>query len=220
MTIRFLGSRRGEISNCLREMFRKAEEIYCIVAFWGRGADKIFEDFSKKKKGKIKIVCNLSMGGTNPKTIKKLRNRGVDVKHKPDLHSKVYWTEKGVIVGSANASANGLALQGDEQDGWLESALFTDRTTILKKTRLYVQEIWCTSERITEQDLEEAQRKWQGRRRELANSGPLSKAANWEAFVKGLKERNEDCHASSKGWDVFSKENSYLHTISAGNRIF
>ena len=164
MTIRFLDSRNGEISNCIRGMFCKTKEIYCIVAFWGHGADKIFDGLSKKLKRNTKIVCNLTMGGTNPKTIEELMSQEFDVKHSPNLHSKVYWTEKGVVVGSANASANGLSLQGSEQEGWLEAAIFTDQSETLKRTMSYVKKMWCESREITPQDLQMARRKWRSRR--------------------------------------------------------
>lgn len=38
-----------------------------------------------------------------------------------DLHAKVYLSSNGVVVGSANASANGVGLEAGEQASWIEA---------------------------------------------------------------------------------------------------
>ena len=155
---------RSEITKRIRRMFSKADDIGCIVAFWGRGADELFRNVREDVIGRIRIVCNLTSGGTNPRVIEELRNRGFHVKHNSILHSKVYWTNRGIVVGSANASANGLSLESVEQDGWLEAAIHSNEPTNIVSVGNYVDEIWNTSDEITEQDLMNAKKKWKKRR--------------------------------------------------------
>ena len=104
------------------------------------------------------------LGGTNPRVIEELRDKGFQVKHNSTLHSKVYWTNRGIVVGSANASANGLSLESVEQDGWLEAAIHSNRPTDIKTVRAYVDEIWNASDEVTTQDLTNAKVKWKKRR--------------------------------------------------------
>jgi hypothetical protein len=51
------------------------------------------------------------------------------------LHAKVYIGEKGVIISSANASANGLGEEGDELLAGLEVGYFTTRQNDLELAR-------------------------------------------------------------------------------------
>ena len=122
MSTCFLDSRDGAIADKVRQTFREAEEICCIMAFWGAGALYLFREVPEKRRKKTRIVCNLTMGGTNPRVIEELKKMKFKVKHNPHLYSKVYWTNKGVVVGSSNASANGLSPEDIDQDVWLEAA--------------------------------------------------------------------------------------------------
>ena len=93
------------------------------VAFWGIGAG---EDLNILRLGsRAKVLCNLATGGTNPREIANLRNAGVRVLQSDDLHAKVYLFPGGAVIGSSNASANGLSLQGAECAGWNEANVFT-----------------------------------------------------------------------------------------------
>lgn len=163
MAVDFLKS-RSEITKRIRRLFGKADEICCIVAFWGRGADELFRNVDEDIVERIRIVCNLTSGGTNPQVIEELRNKGFRVKQNSILHSKVYWTNRGIVVGSANASANGLSLESVEQDGWLEAAIYSNRPEDVKTVRAYVDEVWNASDEVTAQDLTNAKVNWKRRR--------------------------------------------------------
>ena len=164
MTLEFLGSRNA-ITEKIRESFENASEIRCIVAFWGNGALGLFDGMSKECLRGIRIVCNLTMGGTNPQVIKDMLDREIAVRHNSTLHSKVYWTDKGVIVGSANASANGLSLESVAQEGWLECALYSNHRRMIDEIGRYVDEMWCESKKIKPYDLREARKNWNWRQR-------------------------------------------------------
>ena len=190
----FLDSRDGAIAATVRQMFHKAEEIRCIVAFWGAGALDLFCDVPEKRRKKTRVVCNLTMGGTNPRVIEELRKAEIRVKHNPHLHSKVYWTNKGVVVGSSNASANGLSPEEAEEDGWLEAAFFSSRPSEIETVRRYTNQIWSTSEEVSTRDLNVAWKKWRSRRPFLSPCPGMS-------FVDALKrgrftDRKQRIHIS------------------------
>lgn len=184
MVTRFLHN-RDAITDVVQHLFQHANEIYCIVAFWGRGAERLFGSMDHKiSSGKVKIVCNLTMGGTNPKVIADLREKHIEIRHNPNLHAKVLWTDKGVIVGSANASANGLSLEGSDQDGWLEAVIFTDSGSKIKKIKKYVQKIFDEkSSKISKQDMKDAWARWKRRR-------PIPSPNKDLNFVEALKQGN------------------------------
>ena len=180
MPIRFLDG-RTDITEQVQHLFRDAKEIYCIVAFWGTGAETLFNGMSQIKVKRTKIVCNLTMGGTNPNVIENLKNKGFHIKHNPTLHSKVYWTDAGVVVGSANASANGLSLEGRDQDGWLEAAIYSNRKPEIDATRNYVRTIWKESKNITPLDMRNAHARWRSRR-------PFPTPSDDLTFVEALRQ--------------------------------
>ena len=155
---------RSQITKRIRRLFSRADKICCIVAFWGRGAGELFRTVDEEIIERTRIVCNLTSGSTNPRVIEELRNKGFRVKHNSILHSKVYWTNRGIVVGSANASANGLSLESVEQDGWLEAAIHSNRPADIEVVQNYVDEIWTASDEVTEQDLKNAKMKWRNRR--------------------------------------------------------
>ena len=189
MPVHFLGD-RSIITKRVKKLFQNAEEIYCIVAFWGKGAEQLFDDVSNEIVERTRIVCNLTMGGTNPQVIRKLRDCGYQIGHNPALHSKVYWTDKGIVVGSANASANGLSLEGLEQGGWLESAIYSNHPSEICDVKTYVEEIWGKSQAITDDDLKKAEREWRNRRPFPRPEDDLSLA---EALKRGNFTGRKNC---------------------------
>ena len=63
----------------------------------------------------VRIICDLLSGACNPVEIEKLKGLdGVRVRTRDRLHAKVWIGGNDVIVGSANASHNGLP--GDDED--------------------------------------------------------------------------------------------------------
>lgn len=90
--------------------------VKCAVAFWGAGAESLFGVDVKE----ARIICNLSMGGTNPTVIENLMKR-YDVRQCDALHAKVYIGDSKAVVGSANASTGGLGFEGKK--GWIEGGV-------------------------------------------------------------------------------------------------
>jgi hypothetical protein len=126
----------------------------CAVAFWGKGAADSLSTGAR-------IICNLTMGGTNPSVIRKLWRRSKNsVRHNPRLHAKVYIGSSQAVVCSANMSANGLRFEGAEVTGWIEAgALLSDVTQVAK----WFEELWNSSSSITDADLKAAEEQWRKR---------------------------------------------------------
>lgn len=108
------------------------------------------------------ILCDLLSGGCNPNEIKSLLELSdkdhIQILHLNRLHAKVYWTPTNVIVGSANASANGL---GDEGElGTIEAALLTDDVTTRNNAATWFDGMWKKGKKIDDAMLEQAKEAW------------------------------------------------------------
>ena len=108
---------RRELKKAVKASNENGNKVRFAVAFWGKG---IIEDLSIDP-ANTEIVCNLSMGGTNPDVIGELLDGGAEIRHSDQLHSKLYLTDSIGVIGSSNASANGLSMEGKECSGWLET---------------------------------------------------------------------------------------------------
>lgn len=95
----FLAGR--DLSQKIREIV-SGNDVKCAVAYWGK------HNFPPPHTH-WKIVCDIVGGSTSPAVLKALgapTNR--NLRHYVHLHAKVYLSDKGVVIGSANASAGGL----------------------------------------------------------------------------------------------------------------
>jgi hypothetical protein len=134
------------------------EIAYLAVAFWGKGAIEQL-NLEPKPGRRLRVICNLSMGGTNADEITDLMKLPrVEVKHSPWLHAKVYWTEQRCIVGSANASSNGLGWEGSEARSFLEAGLLVTEPALNKQIGEWVKELWTGSKTIGPKDIAKASR--------------------------------------------------------------
>jgi HKD family nuclease len=131
MTEKLFLTEPKEILDRIRALFEQASVIKCAVAFWGDRAPFILGLRGLNKP--IQIICNFESGATNPQVVRELLDiPGLQLRSHHKLHAKVYWTAQGAIVGSSNASANGLGFEGRELEGWLEAnALVTDTETLV-----------------------------------------------------------------------------------------
>src|ERR1700680_1254899 len=103
----------------MAELTTKSRNARMAVAFWGEGAIEHLGLLGKRSA--VTIICNLRSGGTNPNEIRSVMAAGIHVSQCDTLHAKVYLFDNHVIIGSSNASANGLSFQGTEVSGWIEA---------------------------------------------------------------------------------------------------
>jgi hypothetical protein len=141
-----------ELPKAFKALMETTGRADMAVAYWGTGAES---DLSIEK-DRARIVCNLESGACNPDEIERLRNVA-QVKTHAKLHAKCYLTEAGVIIGSSNASTNGLAMDGSGLD---EANLVTDDPEIIRDAAVWFEEIWTKAKKVTDPDLKRAREKW------------------------------------------------------------
>jgi hypothetical protein len=115
----------------IKEIFGRAQQAKIAVAFWGRGAVQALG--LDRPDLEAEIICNLDSGACNPSEIGKLRRLRphIPVRSDPRLHGKLYWTPGGIVIGSSNASTNGLAVE-DGLVGWAEANIFSDDPKLIE----------------------------------------------------------------------------------------
>lgn len=151
------------ISKKLLSILNNSKEVKCAVAFWGEGSQNLFETVRHKN---IQIICNLTTGGTNPGPIKAIQDMGIEIKQANTLHAKIFYTDQGCIIGSANASANGLTLQGNELEGWIEACYFIapEKESEMTVVKEWFESLYTSSSKIEPADLALAKEIWNNRR--------------------------------------------------------
>jgi len=88
---------------------------------------------------------------------------GIHVFQCDTLHAKVYLFDGQVIIGSSNASANGLSLQGGEVSGWIEANVISDEPAFYEEVSKWFEKL--AMQIIEEDDLKKAEEIWSRRRR-------------------------------------------------------
>lgn len=161
----------------LTRLFKGRTGIRIAVPFWGNDAPEMLGLAGLKN---AKILCNLPSGACNPKVIKPLMD-DFDVKSHDRLHGKVYWTPKLAVVGSSNASTNGLVPIGDDVKGWREANIIVEDNATLAELKNWFDKLWKEAEEIDAALLAEAAAKYKGRkgqsRTNLARGTSLLSAA-------------------------------------------
>jgi hypothetical protein len=115
------------LSQKIREVL-SGEDRRCAVAFWGTGSSELLKSCSKVGSMDAKIVCDVSMGGTFWKELQILgAPKNKKLRFHDGLHAKVYISDFGAIVASANASSNGIGFGNSRMPGHLEAGTFFER---------------------------------------------------------------------------------------------
>jgi hypothetical protein len=112
----------AELSNRIRKVC-DAADVDCAVAFWGVGMKgQLFPQWGD---GKIRIVCDISMGATCRAALGELGapcNKNLRVHD--GLHGKIYLSALGAVIGSPNASDNGVGRNAGASGNLLEAGVF------------------------------------------------------------------------------------------------
>ena len=130
------------------------------VAFWGKGAVEMWA--LPKLTAPARIICDARSGACNPDELVAMMDAGHLVMTREGLHSKVYLTSKGVLIGSANASANGLGREGEEA-GTTEAAVSSSATLMSDAARFFEREA-ALSEMVTNKMMPTIREAWRRRR--------------------------------------------------------
>lgn len=140
----------------IRDLVSSGEPLKVAVAYWGYGAT---ERLCLKDRKNIQIICDLLSGGCNPEEIKKLQKAigRKNVLTLDRLHAKVWITPTRAVMGSSNASANGLAFEGNEALSLIEANLRVDAAdTIAALESWWASKVLPQARPITDSDLKTA----------------------------------------------------------------
>lgn len=159
------------------------QSLSIAVAYWGRDAEKLLLPASGKQ---VRLICNLTSGGTNPAPIEKLLgHKDISVRQLDNLHAKVVVGESNAIIGSANFSTNGLWFEGEDSAGLTEAGIYTDDSELVANAQAWFDRLWDSARGITAADLEAAQK-----RRDILNGlRPPKSRSLMDAPISDLKGR-------------------------------
>lgn len=138
----------AELSKCIRQVAKGADGCFA-VAFWGDGAvEELFGKPSKLRQS-ARIICDIGLGGTNPKELEKLgAPRSKKVRFLKGLHSKIYLSAEGAVIGSANASDNGIGFLS-EAGKLVEAGVFcATREASYDDASRWFEELWKRSKQV------------------------------------------------------------------------
>lgn len=171
----------------LREQIGEATVASIAVAFWGRGAESVFKEW---RGDTLRIICNLALGGTNPKAVKEIMAiQNVEVRHCDELHAKVILTDNALIVGSANISSNGLGLEDDEAAKFHEAGVLTKDIAMRKEGQHWFDALWTEAQAISESDLRKAADAWKRRRQTRPLPANIGSRALLDQPANRLRDR-------------------------------
>jgi hypothetical protein len=137
----------------IKTLVNSSDRCDMAVAFWGVEATKALG--LNRPNLHTRIVCNLTSGATSPSEIEKLR-RSANVRHCSTLNTAVYIFPEAAVIGSSNASANGLAWQGHELKGWTEYNVLVDKPDDVSRVSAWFNHVWSASSNIKNHDIDDA----------------------------------------------------------------
>jgi hypothetical protein len=138
--------------------------IDIAVAFWGKGAIKALGLDTRTTK--FRVLLDISAGASNPtevRALKKLPNATVKCVNR--LHAKAYITAHEALIGSANASTNGLGLEGSEATRWHELGLLTADQDAVDEAKNWFDKTWNGAEPVSSEILKQADIDWKLRQK-------------------------------------------------------
>jgi hypothetical protein len=137
----------------------KGKSVRCAVAFWGTGAaQKLFMGGALPSGSRI--ICDVSMGGSNPHELESMgAPYNLNLKHIRGLHAKIYFSDDGLIVCSANASNNGIGFT--DAPALFEAGVFhSAQSEVFAAAHRWFEAIWRTAAPLDERALTLARRNW------------------------------------------------------------
>ena len=177
----------GRILDACREIFAAPEPALVAVAFWGRGA---IEELGVRRSAiGTRLIVNAESGCCHPQELRELLGmKNVSVRTLNRLHAKAYIGTSRMLVGSANASSNGLGFQGSELSGWREACTVVEGAEPVMTARLWFQARWSEGTDLSESIIRRAESAWEAARRRahrLAKSSAQGKGEEISMSLDG-----------------------------------
>lgn len=171
----------GAVAERAARLLRDAKAAKLAIAYWGRGGTKLLGLDPKNRD--VRVICCLNGGKSDPDEIGRF---GARARQNDRLHAKVIWTPEGAIVGSANASSNGLPSEEEAAKGLIEAGVHISDPATLASIAAWFDRQYAAARRIVPADLDAAA---DARRRAIWLSGKRPrKPSLMEAFRSGWPE--------------------------------
>ena len=155
----------ADILEQVKGLASRPGKLMAAVAYWGKDAAKGTGLAEHPNRAEVRVICDLLSGACSPNEIEELTRIGVQVKTLDHLHAKVWISGHDVIVGSANASHNGLP--GDDEEvanASIEAAVLSHDPVFAHEIAAWFEKLWRKSKEI-EPHLDHARQLWNRRRR-------------------------------------------------------
>ena len=154
-----------EIRTEVQRISRRPGKLRAAVAYWGDGAAGRAGLSERENPEQVRIICDLLSGACNPREITALRRRGIRVKTLDRLHAKVWINGNEIILGSANASRNGLPVTDeDARQANIEAAFLSGDPNLSRKVTKWFKNQWRLASEIDDDRLAQAEELWERRR--------------------------------------------------------
>jgi hypothetical protein len=168
-------------------------DVRCAVAFWGKGAAQALGLTGGAKKTGPRIICDISMGGTNAAELKALgAPKSSRLRYRDDFHAKVYFSDKGVVIASANASDRSVGFQAEGK--LIEAGVFAEhdraRGTLWSGAAEWFDDQWEKSKQVNGPALARATELWNKRQAAALRRGAPVGGPTTRASLLGLVRSN------------------------------
>jgi hypothetical protein len=167
---------RDKLTAAIKRLSKTKGRLKCAVAYWGKDGIKLTGINPKRRN--VQIVCCLKGGKSDPDLIKKF---GYRARQHDRLHAKVFWTDKEAIIGSANASSNGMPEEEGTADGLLEAGFLVKDPIQLASIENWFGQLYKRSRKIKSQDLAMAR---EARKRRIFGEPKARK----QSLIRALRE--------------------------------
>ena len=178
-----------EIQQQVKRLSDRSGELMAAVAYWGKDGAKLTGLKRKRECRKVRIICDLLSGSCNPSEVEELMALpGVEVKTLDRLHAKVWIGGDEVILGSANASMNGLPDNAKAIiNGNIEAAALLKDRSLSHQLKEWFEKQWKKSTKIDGEILIHAKRVWKRRR----PSGPRAFTGTTDKLMNKVRKLSE-----------------------------
>lgn len=207
--VTFLDTSTTEQAIC--DLLAEGGSARAAVAYWGAGATKRLKI---KASQDLTVVCDLMGGSCNPDEVRKLQSLvGPEkVRTHDRLHAKVWIGKTAAILGSSNASANGLCFEEKEASALVEAnVLIQDSKVVAALDGWWDANVWRDARPITEENLQLASERFKQRRKErpIWAKGDLLSSLQHDPSVfadRGIHVWVWDCaNASQKAFEMLGE---------------
>jgi len=174
----------------IRGLLRSSGRAY-IASPYVSGNPQRLLGLPKSRWSTLSLVCNLDSGNCDPRVLKQILDQGATVLTYKQLHAKVYMSNAGIAIGSANLSPNGLGM------GTIEAAVLvrgSSAKATIHKWFKWLQRVSIDTSPLLNDPEEFAKLlvRWQARQRaHQGPSGSIAKPSLLAAILRNLPSLND-----------------------------